>query len=83
MLVFAVGNSPMQRTIGDGLGFVGLGQMGSPIAGRLIAAGYELVVYDPKPETVDVLGFGAVPGKSASEIAAKCGIVFGCLPSVE
>jgi 3-hydroxyisobutyrate dehydrogenase-like beta-hydroxyacid dehydrogenase len=37
------------------VGFIGLGKMGEPMAARLLAAGYELVVHDVRPEAVAAL----------------------------
>ena len=34
---------------GDPVGFIGLGHMGGPMAGRLMDAGYPLVVHDAAP----------------------------------
>ena len=31
------------------IGFIGLGNMGAPMARRLVAAGHKLVVYDTRP----------------------------------
>ena len=31
------------------VGFIGLGRMGEPMALRLVAAGYQLVVHDIRP----------------------------------
>ena len=36
------------------IGFIGLGNMGAPMARRLVDAGYELVVTDAVPEAVDL-----------------------------
>ena len=37
------------------IGFVGTGTMGTPIAGCLMAAGHELVVYDVQPKAMEAL----------------------------
>lgn len=66
------------------LGFVGLGQMGQPMARRLLAAGHELVVADVRPEAVAALvEAGAVAGGSPAEIADAVDIVMVSLPTPE
>lgn len=63
------------------LGFLGLGQMGSAIAERLVDAGARLHVYDPNPAAVAPLVLrGAVDVGSAAEVAHAARIVFACLP---
>ena len=38
---------------GQSLGFVGIGRMGGPMAGRLLDAGHELTIYDSNPRGAD------------------------------
>lgn len=65
------------------LGFVGIGVMGRPMAHRLLAAGYEVVVYDLNAEAVaDLRSAGARAADSAKAVADAAGIVFTSLPSV-
>ena len=65
------------------LGFVGIGVMGRPMAHRLLAAGYEVVVYDLNAEAVaDLRSAGARAADSAKGVADAAGIVFTSLPSV-
>ena len=64
------------------IGFVGLGQMGRPMAGRLLAAGHAVVVYDRVPEAVDALvALGAQPASSIREVADRADVVFVSLPT--
>jgi len=49
------------------IGFIGLGIMGSPMAGHLARAGYQVVGYDLVPESLDKLE--AAGGRHASSIA--------------
>lgn len=37
------------------IGFIGLGNMGGPMASRLISAGYQLTVYDARRQALDAL----------------------------
>lgn len=65
------------------LGFVGVGVMGGPMAGRLIAEGYSLVVYDPSAHAMAALqAVGARPMTSARAVADEATIVFTSLPTV-
>ena len=52
------------------LGFIGLGHMGSGMAGRLIAAGHEVIVYNRTREKAEPLA--AKGAKVASSIAEAC-----------
>ncbi len=64
------------------LGFVGLGQMGGPMASRLLDAGHALCVYDSDAEAVRALADrGAVAAGSAREVADEAEIVFTSLPT--
>ena len=63
------------------LGFIGLGIMGKPMAGHLLAAGHSLCVYDILPESVkELVAKGAVAGKSSKEVAQKSDIIFIMVP---
>lgn len=63
------------------LGFIGLGRMGSRMAGRLLQAGYSLVVFDTSASMVDAMvQVGARPAKSPAEVASRAEIVFASLP---
>ena len=65
------------------IGFIGLGQMGAPIARRLLEAGHGLVAYDTRDEAVAQLArHGAVAASSAARVADEASLVFTCLPSV-
>ena len=58
------------------IGFVGLGNMGKPMAERLARAGHPLTVLDLNPETVaDLVALGARAAQSPSELAAKSDII--------
>lgn len=62
------------------LGFIGLGIMGAPMAGHLIAAGHE-VFLATRSKVPEALQTGkAVVCKSAQEVAEKADIVFLMLP---
>lgn len=62
------------------LGFIGLGNMGSRITARLMAAGYAVSVYDQNAEKVQVLKVkGARPCESAAALAKSVDVVLSCL----
>nr|WP_082108324.1 NAD(P)-dependent oxidoreductase [Mycobacterium sp. UM_NZ2] len=64
------------------IGFIGLGNMGSPMASRLVDAGHELVVCDSRREVVErAMGFGAQGTSSPREVADRAEIVLASLPS--
>jgi 2-hydroxy-3-oxopropionate reductase len=63
------------------IGFIGLGIMGKPMARNLMKAGYELVVHNRSQATVDELvGEGAIPASSPTEVAGQAKIVITMLP---
>ncbi len=64
------------------IGFVGLGRMGGPMAGRLLDAGYKLSVYDTQSETMAPLGARGVHlAKSPADVASSSDIVLASLPT--
>ena len=64
------------------LGFIGLGNMGRPMASNLLRKGHPLVVYDLDPSRVDTLQqLGARPAASGAAVAAICDVVFTMLPT--
>ena len=63
------------------LGFIGLGKMGVPMASRLIAAGYQLTVYDIRKEGVDaLLAKGATAAASPAAVGSAVETVLLSLP---
>ena len=62
-------------------GFIGLGNMGGPMARRLIAAGHQLVVHDPNVAAVEALvALGAQAAPSPAAVADRTDTVFASLP---
>lgn len=52
------------------IGFIGLGNMGAPMAGNLLKAGHELIVFDVVAATIDqAVSLGARAGASCEEVA--------------
>lgn len=66
------------------IGFIGLGSMGGPMAGRLADAGHAPAVYDTRPAAVaGAVARGAVACASAREVGDRAELVFCCLPAPE
>jgi len=64
------------------VGFIGLGNMGLPMASRLIDAGYILTVYDPRPEAIEAASAkGARAAASPAEVASAVEVVLLSLPT--
>jgi len=62
------------------LGFIGLGIMGTPMAGHLRAAGHDLFVSTRSKLPQALLDAGAVACKNAAEVARQADIVFMMVP---
>jgi 2-hydroxy-3-oxopropionate reductase len=63
------------------IGFIGLGIMGKPMVKNLIKAGYEPIVFNRSPASVDELvGEGARRAISAKNVAEQSDIVITMLP---
>lgn len=62
------------------LGFVGLGIMGTPMAGHLLAAGHQVFAYDRKDLPAELLAQGLVACDSSKAVAAACDIFFVMVP---
>jgi 3-hydroxyisobutyrate dehydrogenase-like beta-hydroxyacid dehydrogenase len=63
-------------------GFIGIGQMGSHMARRILDAGNEVVVNDlDKVAATPLLTRGAIWASSPREVAESCRVVFSSLPT--
>jgi 2-hydroxy-3-oxopropionate reductase len=62
------------------VGFVGLGIMGRPMAGHLLAGGHELAIYDIKAIPDEVTKAGGVACGSAKEAAEKSDVIIVMVP---
>ena len=66
------------------IAFLGLGQMGAPIAERLIDSGFKVRVFDPRTEAMaPLVRRGGIATTSPREAVAGVEIAFACLPSPE
>jgi 3-hydroxyisobutyrate dehydrogenase len=70
-------NSPSGK-----IGFIGIGAMGTPMAGNLAKAGYKLMVYDADPERTHALASAheVEVAHSLPEIGGNCATVITMLP---
>ena len=62
------------------LGFIGLGIMGAPMAGHLIAAGHTVYLNTRSQVPQSLLDAGGIACASATEVAQKADVVFLMLP---
>ena len=63
------------------IGFVGLGQMGQPMALNLLQVGYKLRVFDLREERMaPLVAEGAEPGTSPAAVTEPGGIVLSMVP---
>jgi len=62
------------------IGFVGLGIMGTPMAGHLLAAGHELFVHDLRPPAQALLDQGARLCRSGKEVAQQAEVIIVMVP---
>ncbi len=66
------------------IGFIGLGNMGQPMARRLIEAGHRLVVYDTRNDAVaPLVALGAQLASSPADVADRVETVMASLPSLQ
>jgi 3-hydroxyisobutyrate dehydrogenase-like beta-hydroxyacid dehydrogenase len=66
------------------IGFIGLGNMGFPMARRLIEAGHHLVVFDTRRQVVEqMVARGAEAATSPRDVADRTETVMASLPSLQ
>jgi 3-hydroxyisobutyrate dehydrogenase-like beta-hydroxyacid dehydrogenase len=64
------------------IGFLGLGQMGAPMALRVARAGFDLTVYDPSERAAaPLVAEGATAAASIVEATSGRDVVIACLPN--
>jgi 3-hydroxyisobutyrate dehydrogenase-like beta-hydroxyacid dehydrogenase len=64
------------------IGFIGLGNMGGPMARRLVEAGHTLVVYDTRHDAaVPLVALGAKLAASPADVADRVETVMASLPT--
>jgi 2-hydroxy-3-oxopropionate reductase len=62
------------------IGFIGLGIMGAPMAGHLLAGGHTLYLYDLKPPAKSLVDQGGIPCLSCKDVAQKADMVMIMVP---
>ena len=63
------------------VGFIGLGNMGGPMAERILEAGFSLVVHDIRPEAgAGLVARGAAWAETARHLARRCDVICTCVP---
>jgi 2-hydroxy-3-oxopropionate reductase len=62
------------------IGFIGLGIMGAPMAGHLLAGGHQLFAHARKPLPAPLLEAGAIACASAKDVAEQADIVIIMVP---
>ncbi|MGE0766007.1 MAG: NAD(P)-dependent oxidoreductase [Hyphomicrobiaceae bacterium] len=66
------------------IGFIGIGNMGLPMAEKLVGAADELVVHDAREEALKpLLEKQARPATTPREVGDRCGIAFVSLPTLD
>jgi 2-hydroxymethylglutarate dehydrogenase len=64
------------------VGFIGVGNMGNPMAGNVLKSGVSMTVFDlHAPAMKNLIDAGAKPAASAAEVVERCEIVLTCLPA--
>jgi 3-hydroxyisobutyrate dehydrogenase-like beta-hydroxyacid dehydrogenase len=62
------------------VGFIGLGDIGEPIAGRILAGGFKLSIWNRTPGKMRaLLDRGAIALESPADLARQCDIVCTCV----
>src|SRR5947207_5030909 len=63
------------------VGFIGLGNMGAPLAGFVLRAGFSLVVHDLRRDAAaPLIEGGAVWASRPCDVAAQCDVICICVP---
>jgi 3-hydroxyisobutyrate dehydrogenase len=63
------------------IGFIGVGNIGRPMAAQLLAAGYAVTVHDARREAArELVAAGAAWADSPAAVASTCEVTATCLP---
>lgn len=64
------------------IGFIGLGAMGRGMAAQCINKGFDLIVYDIRPEPVEhLVSLGARAAATIADVAEQCSVIVTVLPT--
>jgi 3-hydroxyisobutyrate dehydrogenase-like beta-hydroxyacid dehydrogenase len=70
--------------VNEKTGFIGLGEMGSPMARNLLRAGYPTTVFDIVTERMEALAAeGAQAANSPADVGGQASLIITCLPGGE
>jgi len=66
------------------VGYLGVGNMGNPMAGKILDAGHEVWIFDVREEAMrPLLDRQARRAESAKDLADRCGTLFVSLPTLD
>jgi 3-hydroxyisobutyrate dehydrogenase-like beta-hydroxyacid dehydrogenase len=66
------------------IGIVGVGDMGLPMTGHLVAAGHRVLAHDLRPDALTAAAeLGAEPAAGLPDVADRCDVVLTCLRTDE
>ncbi len=72
---------PIPEGAKETVGFIGLGNMGGPVARLIQKAGFPMVVYDLRQEAIQpFVGRGALGARSPAEVARAADVIFTAVP---
>jgi 3-hydroxyisobutyrate dehydrogenase len=64
------------------VGFIGVGNMGNPMAGNVLKAGFPLTVFDKSPGAMEnLVQAGARAAASLADVADRSEVIMTCLPA--
>jgi len=64
------------------VGFIGVGNMGNPMAENVLKAGFSMTVFDQRPEAMaNLVAAGARRGASAADVVDRSDVVLTSLPA--
>jgi len=70
-----------EESMATSVGFIGLGNMGNPMAANVLKGGFALTVFDKNRQAMaNLVAAGAQGAASAAEVAQKVDVLLTCLP---
>src|SRR5438309_1341878 len=74
--------TPRRTDMAPSVGFIGVGNMGNPMAGNVLKTGFPMTVFDKNPGAMaNLLQAGAQQAASAQEVVERSEIGMTCLPA--
>ena len=72
----------MSTTAVDKVGFIGIGNIGTPMARNVLKGGHPLVIYDVRPgQMAPLVAEGAEAAESPRDVASRCNTILLSLPN--